>query len=102
MTTLLEAKRLQVAELCRRHRVQRLEAFGSATGERFDPGSSDVDFLVEFLPLEPGSRADAYFDLLEGLQSLFGRPVDLVMTRAVTNRYFLEAIAPQREVVYAD
>ena len=101
MTSLLDDNRPRVAELCRRYRVQRLEAFGSATGGNFDPGSSDVDLLVEFLPLEPGTRADAYFGLLEDLQSLFGRPVDLVMTRAIGNRYFLEAIEPQREVLYA-
>jgi len=101
MVRLLDSNRRQVAELCRRYQVQRLEVFGSATSERFDAQTSDMDFLVEFLPLEPGTRADAYFGLLEELQALFGRPVDLVMTRAITNRYFLEAIAPQREVLYA-
>ena len=59
------------------------------------------DFLVEFLPLHEGEHADAYFGLLEGLQALFGRSVDLVMTVAVRNPYFLEAVAGSREVVYA-
>jgi hypothetical protein len=61
-----------------------------------------VDFLVEFHPIEPGGRADAYFGLLEDLQAILSRPVDLVMTRAIRNRYFLEAIESTREVLYAD
>ena len=83
------------------HHVLRLEAFGSAARGIADPATSDVDFLVEFLPLAPGHRADAYFSLLEDLQALLGRPVDLVMTRAIRNPYFLQAIEPDREVLYA-
>jgi len=38
-----------IAEVCRRHRVHRLEVFGSgARGLDFDPQRSDVDLLVEF------------------------------------------------------
>ncbi len=104
MIPLVESRRSEIAELCRRHRVRRLEVFGSATaaGEDFDPHGSDLDFLVEFLPLERGQRADAYFGLLEGLQDVFGRHIDLVMTRAIRNRYFMEAIQAHREVLYAD
>lgn len=101
MIPLLERSQQQIAELCRRHHVQRLEAFGSGTGKGFDAAASDLDFLVEFLPLERGMWADAYFGLLEDLQRLLGRPVDLVMTRAIRNHYFLEAIEPGREVLYA-
>jgi hypothetical protein len=60
-----------------------------------------LDFLVEFHPLPPGERADAYFGLLEDLQDLFQRPVDLVMLRAITNPYFRRAIEQTRELVYA-
>lgn len=101
MIALLEEKREQIAALCRRHRVQRLEAFGSAARGAFDAESSDLDFLVEFHPLGPGEGAEAYFGLLEDLESLFGRPVDLVMTRAIQNPYFLQAVESSREVLYA-
>ncbi|MFQ5808786.1 MAG: nucleotidyltransferase family protein [Armatimonadota bacterium] len=101
MIALVEAKRAQIEQLCRQYRVRRLDAFGSAAGERFHAETSDLDFLVEFLPLPRGERADAYFGLLEALQDLFGRPVDLVMTRAITNEYFRRAVEQSREVVYA-
>ena len=35
-----------------------------------------MDFLVEFHPFAVGGYADAYFGLLEGLEGLFGAPVD--------------------------
>ena len=37
-----------VAEICRRHHVKRLELFGSAATGDFNPDTSDIDFLVEF------------------------------------------------------
>ena len=64
--------------LCRRHRVERLEVFGSAArGVDFDPTRSDADFLVTFTPT---ARDDfgAFLDFREALQELLGRPVDLV------------------------
>ncbi len=93
--------RSELAELCRRFRVQQLELFGSAAGGRFDPQRSDLDFLVEFLPLVEGEHADAYFGLRESLEALFGRPIDLVMTKAIRNRYFLQQIEPTRTLMYA-
>ena len=93
--------RSEIDEICRRYRVRRLEIFGSAAGDSFDPQRSDVDFLVEFEPLADGEHADAYFGLKEALASLLARPVDLVMTGAIRNRYFLEAIESTRTLSYA-
>ena len=87
--------------ICRNRRVRTLEVFGSAVGDRFDDAESDLDFLVEFLPLRAGEHADAYFGLLEDLEKLFGRPIDLVMTRAIRNRYFKESIERSRVRLYA-
>ncbi|MGD9519190.1 MAG: nucleotidyltransferase family protein [Armatimonadota bacterium] len=101
MIDLLDSKRVEIAALCRRYHVRRLEVFGSAVGEHFDPQTSDLDFLVDFYPLSPSESAEAYFGLLEALQALLQRPVDLVMTRAIRNPYFLQAIEHSREVLYA-
>lgn len=87
-------------ELCGRHHVARLEVFGSATRQDFAP-SSDIDFLVEFEPMSPVASADAYFGLLEGLEALFERRIDLIMWDAVSNPYFRERLDASRESVYA-
>jgi predicted nucleotidyltransferase len=102
ITPLVQERLGQLRELCARHRVRRLELFGSATSSRFDPARSDLDFLVEFEELGDEGYFDAYFGLLEGLQGLFDRRVDLVMRGAVRNPYFLESIEPSRTLLYAD
>ncbi len=94
-------KRAKLAELCRSHRVRRLALFGSAVREDFDPEHSDLDFLVEFEPLAPGTYAHTYFELLEALQQLFGRPVDLVVESAIKNPYFRQSVEQNRTLLYA-
>jgi predicted nucleotidyltransferase len=44
----ISAHRQELEDLCRRFHVRRLDLFGSATGNDFDPARSDLDFLVEF------------------------------------------------------
>jgi predicted nucleotidyltransferase len=77
MVPCLAGNQAAVEELCHRCKVRRLGLFGSAVKGQERPGESDLDFLVEFERMPPGTYADAYFDLLEGLQQLFGRPVEL-------------------------
>jgi predicted nucleotidyltransferase len=101
MDPIIAQCRAEIGEICQRHHVRRLELFGSAAGDDFDVDRSDVDFLVEFEPLAEGQHADAYFGLLESLQALLTRHVDLIMVGAIRNRYFLEAIEPTRTLLYA-
>ncbi|HZW32132.1 MAG TPA: nucleotidyltransferase domain-containing protein [Isosphaeraceae bacterium] len=98
---LIDPKRTQLEELCRRYHVRTLELFGSAVGGRFDPKASDLDFLVEYQDVPEGRTARSYFGLLAELRDLFGREVDLVETVAIRNPYFLRAIARERLVVSA-
>lgn len=101
MYPLIEAHRPELIRLCQRFGVRRLELFGSAASGDFDPQSSDLDFLVEFQDLPPAAYANAYFDLLEGLNDLFHRPVDLVTLSSVKNPYFLHGIEHSRTMLYA-
>jgi len=90
-----------IESLCRQFHVLKLEVFGSAVSDEFDETRSDVDFLVEFEALEPAPLADCYFGLLAELERLFGRNVDLVTTRSLTNPYFLRAVNRTRRLLYA-
>jgi len=102
MIRLIENNREAIENLCTLYRVQRLEVFGSAlTDKSFHSERSDLDFLVEFLPLRQGEYADAYFGLLEALEELFHRHIDLVMPGAIKNPYFLESVNKNRKVLYA-
>jgi len=101
MHPLIEEKREQLDELCRKFKVRRLELFGSAAGGMFDPQRSDLDFLVEFLDLNPAEYANAFLGLIEALEQLFRRPVDLVVPRSIENKYFRQSIDRNRTLVYA-
>jgi uncharacterized protein len=96
----LKTKREAIAAACARHRVRRLEVFGSALREDFTPGESDVDLLVEFEPIQSYALVDAYFGLLEDLRSILGE-VDLVMVEAVKNPYIARAIEREKQLLYA-
>ncbi|MHB8177169.1 MAG: nucleotidyltransferase family protein [Vulcanimicrobiaceae bacterium] len=97
----IEQRRAELEVLCRRFRVRRLDVFGSAATEEFRSGESDLDFLVEFEPSAGPGYADRYFGLLESLEALFGRPVDLVVASAINNPYFRESVARSKVVLYA-
>lgn len=91
----------ELEDLCRRFRVRRLELFGSAAVGNYRPGESDLDFLVEFEPLSPGTYADTYFGLLESLEQLFDARVDLVVASAIKNPYFRQSVDKTKALLYA-
>ena len=99
---ILKSKRAALETLCQEYRVARLEIFGSAVAGGFSPETSDLDFLVEFLPDQNlGPWLAHYFDLRGELAGLFGRPVDLVMPTAMKNPYFIREVARTRKLLYA-
>jgi len=98
---LIETKRGELAELCRRYGVERLYLFGSAATGRFVPASSDLDFVVEMADRQPtGSYADRYFGFADELERLFGRPVDLITEQSIRNPYFRREVEATRQLVY--
>ncbi|MFZ0705022.1 MAG: nucleotidyltransferase family protein [Candidatus Korobacteraceae bacterium] len=101
MTEQIAQKREQISQLCRQFHVRRLALFGSALGGDFDPARSDLDFVVEFEPLPPGTYAETYFGLITELERLFGRKVDLVEEGSIRNPYFRQEIEASQETLYA-
>jgi len=102
MISLIERNKEAIAGLCRRYGVSRLEVFGSAADDTFDPSQSDIDFLVEFLPdYDLGPWMAHYHDLRKELMALLGRDVDLVMAGAPKNPFFLREMNRTRKVLYA-
>jgi predicted nucleotidyltransferase len=101
MIAQIEQRRAELEALCRRFQVRRLEIFGSAAAGELRGEESDLDFLVEFEPQAGPGYADRYFGLLESLEALFGRPVDLVIASAIKNPYFRESVERTKVVLYA-
>lgn len=97
---LLRGKKQALERLCVDCGVQQLFLFGSAVSEHFDPNTSDLDFLVVFKPATPAHRVEQFFGLQEGLEALFGLPVDLVESTPVSNPYLLAEIEKTRVPLY--
>ncbi len=90
----------QLAEICRRHHVKRLEVFGSAAVGDFNPEKSDIDFLVEFDESDDMLLFQTRRDLTQALESLFDRSVDLVILSNVENPYFRKSVENTRESIF--
>jgi predicted nucleotidyltransferase len=101
MIALVDSRKKEIADICRRLAVRRLDVFGSAVGETFDAVRSDIDFVVEFANHNQPGILDRYLALAEGLEALLDRPVDLVTTESIRNPYFRKAVESTREAVYA-
>lgn len=101
MTIITPEQSAAITRLCQQYCVAYLDLFGSAAeGERFDPGRSDVDFVVEFNELSTADAFRRFMGLKVALEKLFNRPVDLLMERAIRNPYLKQTIDKQRVRLY--
>jgi hypothetical protein len=101
MLDIVQSRQTELRRACQEFRVLRLALFGSALRSDFDPVTSDLDFVVEFLPMGPQEHARAYFGLADELERVFKRSVDLVEESAVRNPYVRRNIEASQESIYA-
>ncbi len=89
----------RIAEFCRKWRVAEFSLFGSILRDDFRP-DSDIDILVAF---EPGrsTTLEEWLDMRDELGDIFGREIDLVERRRVTNPFRRYEILTNRRVIYA-
>ncbi len=95
----IEIDQARIAAFCRQWRVKELSVFGSAL--RGDLKSdSDVDVLVELLP-DHGLTLYDWIDMIQALEDIFGRKVDLVSKKGIRNPIRKQEILGAAEVIYA-
>ncbi len=97
--TILDKNIPLIQELCANHKVKRLYAFGSVLTNHSNK-ESDIDFIVDFDPIDIDDYADNYFDFKFSLQDILKRPIDLLEEKAIQNPYFKQAVNPKRQLVY--
>jgi len=98
-TANIEIDEEAIAAFCRKWKVREFSLFGSVIRDDFRP-DSDVDVLVSF---EENSGIGLWemSDMLNELEAMFGRKVDLVEKEGLRNPYRKKAILESRETVYA-
>lgn len=97
----IEAKRDEIESLCRRFGVVRLDLFGSAATGRYDPFTSDYDFLVTYpSDYDFGPWYGRFQDLRQELAWLLRSNVDLVSLDNVQSPTIRAGIERSRVTLY--
>ncbi len=97
----VEDKLNEIITLCKEHKVISFALFGSAATESMND-ESDVDFLVQFSEeIDVLDYADNYFSLLEKLERLIGKKIDLVSKKSLRNPVLIDDIDRSKVDLYA-
>jgi predicted nucleotidyltransferase len=89
----------RIRDFCCKWSITEFALFGSVLRDDFRQ-DSDVDVLVTFAPGAPWSYWE-YPAMIEELEALFGRKVDLVEKAAITNPFRRHEILTHKRVLYA-
>src|SRR5450759_932840 len=85
--------------LCKHHKVRDRYIFGSVLTDKFND-KSDIDLLVQFENIDILEYFDNYMDFKENLETLLGRPVDLLENQAIRNPIFRRVVDRDKRLVY--
>lgn len=92
----------EIQRICELNHIRELAVFGSVLDESTFGETSDVDIYVDFdesnISLE--EYAAAYFDLIEALELLFQRQIDITTERSLRNPYFKQELEATKVTVY--
>ena len=93
-------RRTEMARLCELFGVSRLDLFGDAATTDIALEDDTLTFLVEFDSASRRAYFDMYFGLIESLEKLFQKPVELTIDSAIKNPYFRQAVEETRVNLY--
>lgn len=86
--------------LCKFYNVKNLYAFGSATTDRFDENSSDIDLLIEIEENDPLERGEKLLAIWDKLEDFFQKKVDLLTPSSIKNPVFKKNIDCTKVLIY--
>ncbi|MBI3510346.1 MAG: nucleotidyltransferase domain-containing protein [Bacteroidetes bacterium] len=91
----------ELRKICVNHNVSSLCLFGSAAKGNFK-SDSDLDFLVRFNDkINLLDYADNFFSMIEELEKLFNRKVDLLTVSSLKNPILKKEIENTQIALYA-
>lgn len=101
MVELIQNRLHEIIATCKEHHVEAIALFGSAARNTMHK-DSDIDLLVEFSNgIDVLEYADNYFSLLDKLQKILNKKVDLVSSRSLKNPVLKEEIFQSKIDLYA-
>ena len=100
MIALIENKKAELLNLCKKFHVSKLSVFGSIVSGTLKQ-DSDIDFLVSFEDgLDPIVRGQYYWDLIDSFEKLFQRKIDLVVESSMKNKFFIDEVNQTKQQLY--
>jgi uncharacterized protein len=90
----------ELIQLCNAYNVKTMHVFGSVCTDKFND-NSDIDILISFNNLSIEQYTDNYFELHYKLQDLFGRKIDLLTDKSLSNPYFIKGMEQTKQLIYA-
>src|SRR5690606_2592208 len=100
MIELVQNKLDKIKAACQQHHVEALSLFGSAAKNTMHE-DSDIDLLVEFSDdIDVLEYADNYFSLLDRLQEILERKIDLVSSKSLKNPVLREEVYRSKVDLY--
>lgn len=96
---ILEQNINKIHDICSHHHVKNLYVFGSILTKKFTT-KSDVDFAVDFQPMDIIQYADNYFNLKISLQEILNRNIDLIEIHAIKNPHFKKSLELSQMKIY--
>jgi uncharacterized protein len=101
MQPIIEKRKEELKNICKKLKIKRLYAYGSAvTSDKFRE-NSDIDFLISFHDnISPEEYSENYFQLQYQLRELFDREIDVITERSLSNPYFIESVNKNKVLIY--
>jgi len=101
MVEYVQNKLDEIVDACKKHHVIAIALFGSAAKDTMNE-DSDIDLLVDFPDdIDVLDYADNYFSLLQPLQVILDRKVDLVSSKSLKNPILKEEVYQSKVDLYA-
>ncbi len=95
----IEKIKPRLIELCKKHNVMQLFAFGSVLRDDFNK-KSDIDLIVELNIENPVEKGEHLMQLWSELEQLFLRKVDLLTSQKIKNPILMEEIEKSKKLIY--
>jgi predicted nucleotidyltransferase len=91
----------EIANLCRQYNVKYLGLHGSSYDqENAATEDAEINFLVEFFPMEPKQYGMCYFGLEKELQDMFGPHAGLCDLTGITHPDILRPLTKRKTDIY--
>ncbi len=101
MQPIIENRKEEIKDLCRKLKIKKLYAFGSVVSKNTFTDNSDIDFLISFIDdISLDEYSETYFQLHYQLRELLNRDIDIVTERSLSNPYSIESINRSKALIY--